>query len=121
MLARDRKLRGPLSLVAFATLALSSLGPLGCDPPMPPMPQIPKLEAPAVDIPKPPEPQAPTAPKAPAMPQGGGNCCLRGGQIAKDKCGGSETCCVKDFEDSDDCEAHKGFWFFSKDGCAGAC
>lgn len=122
MLARDRKLRGPLSLVAFTLLALSSLGPLGCEPPMPPMPQFPKAEAPAVEPPKLPEPQAPTAPKTPSMPQGGGNCCLRSGNpVAKDKCAGSDTCCVKDFDNSDDCEANKGFWFFSKDGCAGAC
>ena len=124
MLGRDRKLRAPVSLVAFSLLALATLGPLGslgCDPPMPQMPQFPKAEAPAVEPPKVEPPQAPTVPQTPTMPQGGGNCCIRGGALAKEKCQGGERCCIKDFDDSDACESHRGFWFFNKDGCAGAC
>ncbi|MFO0555802.1 MAG: hypothetical protein U0271_45920 [Polyangiaceae bacterium] len=107
------------------------MGPLGCLPDvgMPEMavPEMPPMEvpqAPEIQVPefKPPEIQKPEGPNVPLPPgQGGGNCCLRHGTIVNTKCGGADTCCSKDFADTAACEDVKGYWFFTTDGCAGAC
>ena len=90
-------------------------------PTAPAMPSLQLPEAPTVAAPSVDPPQAPTPPDTPALPGGGGHCCLRGGPAVASKCGGAATCCTPEFKNSSDCEDAKGFWFFSKEGCAGAC
>jgi hypothetical protein len=111
-------------LVAFV-LGLAWI-PAACftPPQLPTVPTVPTFQlpsAPSVDVPTVEAPQAPTPPDTPALPGGGGHCCLRGGPAVGEKCGGAATCCTPDFKNSSDCEDAKGFWFFSKEGCAGAC
>lgn len=112
---------GTMIAVALAYLPAACFTP----PEIPTAPAPPTFtvpEAPTVEAPKVEPPQAPTPPETPALPAGGGNCCLRAGNAkAKSKCGGAESCCTPAYESSGDCEDAKGFWFFSKEGCAGAC
>lgn len=98
--------------------AVVGIGVLACE--ALPMPELPLPQAPSAEPPKLEAPEAPDLPVKPANPNGGGNCCLRTGQAVKSKCGGSNRCCVGDWEEAE-CEVNKGVWFFSKDGCSGAC
>ncbi len=122
-------LRGWFALTAFAATAAVFAGPLGCFPSLPEMPptELPKLEvpqAPDLQVPefKPPEVTLPEGPELPVQPpESEGNCCVRSGNNLKKLCGGAMSCCTKEFEETGDCEAEKGFWFFTPEGCAGAC
>ncbi len=122
-------LRGWFALTAFAATAAVFAGPLGCFPSLPEMPptELPKLEvpqAPDLQVPefKPPEVTLPEGPELPVQPpESEGNCCIRSGNNLKKLCGGAMSCCTKEFEETGDCEAEKGFWFFTPEGCAGAC
>ncbi|MBL9023226.1 MAG: hypothetical protein JNL21_13585 [Myxococcales bacterium] len=122
--------RAALAVALFTGTAAAVGTPLGCLPQPPEMPstELPKLEAPqAPEIPTfepPPEPELapPDAPQVPLPPgQGGGNCCIRKGVLLESKCKGSSSCCVKDLDSQGSCEDAEGFWFFSEEGCAGAC
>lgn len=124
-------LRGTLAAVLFAGTAAVIAAPLGCLPTPPEVPSaaaMPKAEIPqAPEIPTfepPPMPElaAPDAPDVPLPPgQGGGNCCIRKGVLLESKCNGASSCCVKSLESQGDCEDADGFWFFTEEGCAGAC
>ena len=65
-----------------------------------------------------PAPEGPDLPVQP--PPSEGNCCIRTGNNLKKLCKGAMSCCTKEFDDTGDCEAEKGFWFFTPEGCAGA-
>ncbi len=121
------KLRGIPAVVLFLGAAIGASG--ACMPPavelptklpaaeIPQAPEIPSFEPPAA-----PEITTPDAPQVPLPPgQGGGNCCIRTGVLLESKCKGASSCCVKDLDNIGDCEDAKGFWFFSEEGCAGAC
>ncbi len=124
------KLRGTFAVVVFVGSALAAGFPMGCLPELPEanLPETPKLEAPQMpEIPQfePPEQPELAPPDAPQTPVpsglGGGNCCIRTGVLAESKCKGAASCCVKAIEDMGACEDAKGFWFFTPEGCAGAC
>jgi hypothetical protein len=107
-----------VSITALFAALSAILWVLACGaPPLPQLqlPQVPSAEPPQIQL-----PSAPELPVQPATPEGGGNCCLRTGAVVKDKCAGSDRCCIGDWEE-DECEVNKGYWFFSKEGCAGAC
>ncbi len=106
-------------VVAMAWIPASCFTPP--EIPTAPIPTITVPEAPTPTVPSVDPPQAPTPPETPAMPGGGGNCCLRGGPNVGKKCAGGATCCTGDYKNSSDCADAKGFWFYSKEGCAGAC
>lgn len=74
----------------------------------------------ACEVPAPELPEAPEAPEEAGMlASKGGNCCIRNGKMLETKCNGA-PCCVPKL-DEEQCEKAKGFWFFSSEGCAGAC
>jgi hypothetical protein len=115
---------------ALTLLALVvAVGAPSCDAGVPTqMPQAPQMEAPQMpEIPQfqPPQVEAPQAPDAPQVPlppgQGGGNCCIRKAPLLESKCGGAASCCTKDFDSMGRCEEQEGMWFFTPEGCAGAC
>lgn len=117
------------ALTAFAASVSLLGGPLGCLPAIPTLPptELPPLEvpqAPELNVPEfaPPELAAPEGPDLPVQPPASaGNCCIRTGTNLKKFCGGATSCCTEEYEDTGDCEAAKGFWFFTPEGCAGAC
>ena len=125
------KLGGMFALTAFAGTIAVFAGPLGCLPAVPslapPVTEVPPLEvpqAPDVQVPEftPPEVTLPEGPELPvAPPESEGNCCIRSGNNLKKLCNGAMSCCTKEFDETGDCEAEKGFWFFTPEGCAGAC
>lgn len=120
--------RRTVSLIAFAAVA-TAFGAPGCLPGMPALPatELPPAElpqAPEVQVPEfaAPEVKAPDGPEMPAEPPVSvGNCCIRTGKLLKSACKGAMSCCVGDLEDEGECEENKGFWFFTEEGCAGAC
>jgi hypothetical protein len=71
-------------------------------------------------------PQAPEMPETPEeadrLKSKGGNCCIREeNALVKKHCGGeAASCCIPDI-DEDACASRKGLWFFTPEGCAGAC
>lgn len=123
-------IRRTVSLVGFCTVAIVIGTPLGC---LPEIPQMPAAELPAspeipaapeLTVPEftPPEITPPEGPELPAQPPVSvGNCCIRTGKLLKDKCGAASSCCTDQFEDEGDCEDNRGYWFFTPEGCAGAC
>lgn len=123
--------RGCVGAAVFVAAAFT-LGAMGCLPTAPAMPQIPTATLPTAEIPQapdvqvpeftPPDVQAPEGPELPAKPpESRGNCCIRTGNMLKKKCGNAQSCCTDEFEDTGACEAAKGYWFFTPEGCAGAC
>lgn len=64
--------------------------------------------------------EAPKPPEAPGGPPPPGNCCMRNAEPAERTCGPVEGCCRGGL-DRDECEAKKGLWFHSTEGCKGAC
>ncbi len=97
--------RGSAALLLFVGLALGLFAPTGCKPPEMALPE------------------GPEAPEAPSeandyLPKGG-NCCIRNGPLLESKCGG-QPCCAEKMEE-DKCQKAKGYWFFTPQGCAGAC
>ncbi len=115
----------------FAGAAIGMVGPLGCLPTPPAIPaaEIPQAtlevpQAPELQVPEfqPPEIQKPEGPDLPAQPPPSeGNCCIRTGSLLKKLCGGAASCCTEEYESTSDCEEVKGFWFFTPEGCKGAC
>ncbi|HTJ85341.1 MAG TPA: hypothetical protein VL400_26670 [Polyangiaceae bacterium] len=99
-------LRGSAALLMFAAMAFGLVGPTACQPPAPELPQAP-------DTPEPPSEANNFLPK-------GGNCCIRNGPLLQSKCNGEGPCCAEKL-DEDKCEKAKGVWFFTPEGCAGAC
>jgi hypothetical protein len=98
-------IRGTFGLLTFV---LAGVLAGGCEPPIPSLPAAPEV------------PEAPDAPETPEQLKAkGGNCCIRSGKMLKSRCNG-KACCVPKL-DEDACESAKGFWFFSPEGCAGAC
>jgi len=79
-------------LLALGCAALMA-GPLGCEKPKPP------------EVPEKPPP---------------GNCCLRSAEPAEQVCGPERGCCHSEL-DRDACEAKKGLWFHTPEGCMGVC
>lgn len=97
--------RGSAALLIFAAMAFGLVGPTACQPP---------------EVAVPEGPEAPEAPnEANNFLPKGGNCCIRNGPLLESKCGG-EACCAEKL-DEDACQKAKGFWFFTAEGCAGAC
>jgi hypothetical protein len=92
-------IRGTFGLLTFV---LAGLVAGGCELPAPELPSAPEL----------PEEAEQVKPK-------GGNCCIRIGKALQSKCNGKPCCAPK--LDADQCEAVRGFWFHSTEGCAGAC
>ena len=87
----------------FAAMGIGFFGPTACTPP-----------------------ELPAAPEGPEPPgeannflPGGGNCCIRNGALLQSKCDGKACCAEK--MDEDACTKAKGNWFFTPEGCAGAC
>jgi hypothetical protein len=124
-------LRGIFALTVFTATTAVFAGPLGCLPPIPTA-ALPPMEAPPLEVPQAPELQVPeftppeiATPEGPDLPvqppPSEGNCCIRSGNNLKKLCGGAMSCCTKEFDETGDCEAEKGFWFFTPEGCAGAC
>ena len=123
-------LKGLAGAIVFGAAAFT-FGALGCLPTPPAMPQMPTAAIPTAEIPQapdvqvpefqPPELQKPEGPDLPQPPVNKGNCCIRTGNQLKKKCGNAVSCCTDEFEDKGSCEDVKGFWFFSPEGCAGAC
>ena len=64
--------------------------------------------------------EAPKPPEAPGGPPPPGNCCMRNAEPAERTCGPVEGCCRSGL-DRDACEAKRGLWFHSVEGCKGAC
>jgi hypothetical protein len=135
ILSRSKKPMSPLSrgcAALFATVGLSAvLWAPGCLPALPQPPAI-QLAAPQLAVPaapelqipdfQPPEIQKPEGPELPVKPpEPAGNCCIRRGNLLKKECEGAVSCCIDKFEDAGECEEQDGFWFFSPEGCAGAC
>jgi hypothetical protein len=120
-------LQNSIAVLLVALVAAMAWLPAACftPPEIPTAPALPSVtvpEAPTVEPPKVDAPQAPSPPDTPALPNGGGNCCLRvGNPNTKSKCAGAESCCTPDYDSAGDCDDAKGFWFEEKDGCAGAC
>jgi hypothetical protein len=120
-------LQNIIAALLLALIIAMAWVPAACfEPPQiptgPALPTFTVPEAPTPSVPTVEPPQAPTPPQTPGMPGGGGNCCLRAGNPHTGKsCAGAASCCTPDYTSSGDCEDAKGFWFFSKDGCAGAC
>jgi hypothetical protein len=116
-----------LSLLAGGAIIMGP--PLGCFPGMPEMPavEVPPLEvpqAPELALPEfqAPEVTPPEGPELPAQPpESAGNCCVRTGKLLREKCGQATSCCTKEFEDTGTCEGAGGVWFFTEEGCLGAC
>jgi hypothetical protein len=110
--------------------ALASI-PLGCLPTAPTIPTVaiptvqPELpQAPELQVPtfQPPEIATPEGPDLPAQPpENKGNCCIRTGNLLREKCGGAMSCCIEDFKKEKECLKQKGLWFFTPEGCSGAC
>jgi hypothetical protein len=71
------------------------------------------------ELPVPEAPEAPEAPEEAGALKGKGNCCLRSGKLLETKCGGA-PCCAEGIDEKA-CHGAKGYWFFSAEGCAGAC
>ena len=123
-------MRGCVAVLGFLIVGLGITSP-GCLPTLPAIPTIapvaPELQvpqAPELKIPEftPPTVEPPEGPELPAKPpEGQGNCCIRKGNLLKKECQGAMSCCVDKFEDAGECEEVEGLWFFSKEGCAGAC
>ncbi|MBK8939608.1 MAG: hypothetical protein IPM79_18810 [Polyangiaceae bacterium] len=122
--------RRSISLLGFVAVAITLVGtPLGCLPEIPALeaPQMPAAEipqAPEVQVPEfqPPDVQVPEGPELPAEPPPSvGNCCIRTGKLLKEKCKGAMSCCTDSFEGAGECKENKGHWFFTPEGCAGAC
>lgn len=117
------------AIVAFSAAVGLFGGPVGC---LPEIPEVPTAELPPAEIPAapeltvpeftPPEITLPEGPELPAQPpESAGNCCIRTGKMLRTKCGNALSCCTKEFEDRGSCEENKGEWFFTEDGCLGAC
>ncbi len=64
--------------------------------------------------------EAPKPPEAPGGPPPPGNCCMRNAEPAERTCGPAAGCCRSGL-DRDECEAKRGLWFHSVEGCRGAC